>query len=175
MKYLLTLLLVLPVIFSLHSFARAAEVDTTFAVVTYSGIDRLREFNKKVGASIGFGFGFGSDRAGTPEETTRKQVDHLIGRVQEILDMRPERLHFRIEILNSSKEVQAIYLKEYGQKVNFIAFYSPRRETIYVGLNKLQRTVFAHEIAHAVIDRYFDKAPPVKVHELLAQYVEKQL
>lgn len=171
----MSLLLVFAVLVMLNGFASAAEVETTFAVVNYSEKSQLLAFNKKIGSSIGFGFGFGSDRSGTPDETTRKKVDHLIGRVQEILDMRPKGLHFKIKIFNKPKEVQAVYLKEYGHKVDFIAFYSPRSETIYVALSKLQRTVFAHEVAHAVIDRYFDKAPPVKVHELLAQYVEKQL
>jgi hypothetical protein len=89
--------------------------------------------------------------------------------------MRPKGLHFRIEIFTTDAEVQAVFKKEYNRQVDFIAFYSPRSETIYVANNKLRRSVFAHEIAHAIIDRYFDKSPPVKVHELLAQYVEKQL
>ena len=174
MNYLLPLLLALTVLLNLNSPAVAAEIDTSFAVVKYTDEDQLKTFNKKVGGSS-YGFVFGSDRTGTPGEKTRSEIDQLIGRVQEILDMRPEGLHFTIEIFNTPEEVQAVYLKEYGSKVDFIAFYSPRSETVYVATKKLRRTVIAHEIAHAIIDRYFDKAPPVKVHELLAQYVEKQL
>jgi len=172
MRYLLRLLMLLLFISPLYGLACAAEVDTAFSVVKYPDEALLRTFNKKVGSG---GFGFGSDSSGTPVETTRKQVDQLIGRVQEILDMRPANLHITIEIFETPEQVQAVYLKEYGHKVDFIAFYSPHNETIYLSSKKLRRTVFAHEIAHAVIDRYFGKAPPVKIHELLAQFVEQQL
>jgi len=154
--------------------ARAAEINTAFALIRYADDNLLKTFNKKVGSSK-YGFRFGRGSSGSLEDSAHKQVDELIGRVQEILDMRPKGLHFTIEILPTPKEIQAVYLKQYGRKVDFIAFYSPRSETVYFAANRLQRTVIAHEIAHAVIDRYFDKAPPVKIHELLAQYVEKQL
>ncbi len=174
MRYLLPLLLFLIVTGSPVDRAAAAEINTAFAVIQYTDEAQLKTFNKKVGSSS-YGFGFGRNNSGTPEATARKQVNRLIGRVQEILDMQPENLHFTIRILDSPHQIQAIYLKQYGRKVDYIAFYSPGNETVYFAAKKLRRTVFAHEIAHAIIDRYFDKAPPVKVHELLAQYVEKQL
>ena len=59
--------------------------------------------------------------------------------------------------------------------VDFIAFYSPKTKTVYFSLKDLYLKVFAHELAHAVIDHYFEKAPPTKIHEMLAQYVENQL
>ncbi len=174
MRYSLSLLLCLTVIGSLVARADAAEINTAFAVIKYTDEAQLKTFNKKVGSS-GFGFGFGRKNTGTPEATARKQVNQLIGRVQEILDMRPKKLRFTITILDTPQQVQAVYQQRYGRKVDFIAFYSPGDETVYFSLKKLRRTVFAHEIAHAVIDRYFEKAPPTKIHELLAQYVEKQL
>lgn len=174
MRYLLTLLLILVAIGFPATRSEAAEINTAFAVIKYTEEAQLKTFNKKVGSSS-YSFGFGSKSTGTPEAKARKQVNLLIGRVQEILDMRPEGLHFNIVVLDSPQQVQAIYLKQYGRKVDFIAFYSPGTETVYFAANKLRRTVFAHEIAHAIIDRYFNKAPPVKIHELLAQYVEKHL
>jgi len=171
MRYLLPLLLLAALIIRAIPVC-AAEIDTAFTVVKYTDESQLKTLNKRVSERI---FGFGSSKAETLVETSRAQINHLVGRVQEILDMRPPGLHFTIELFEDPDQVQAIYLKQYGRKVDFIAFYSPRSETIYVAVNKLRRNVLAHEIAHAVIDRYFDKAPPVKIHELLAQYVEKQL
>jgi len=153
---------------------QAAEIMTTFARISYADEQMLNAFNQKIGASA-FEFGFGRKVATNPQEKAQNQVDQLVGRVQEILDMRPAGLKFAIELLPAPADVQKIYLQQYQRKVDFIAFYSPRNETVYFAINKLQRNVFAHEIAHAIIDRYFDKAPPVKIHELLAQYVEKQL
>lgn len=174
MRYLLPLLLTLVAIASPANHADAAEINTAFAVIKYADNAQLKTFTKKVGGNS-YGFSFGRKSSGTPEETARKKVNLLIGRVQEILDMRPSSLHFTIELHDSPQQVQAIYLKQYGRKVDFIAFYSPGTETVYFAANKMRRTVIAHEIAHAIIDRYFDKAPPVKIHELLAQFVEKQL
>lgn len=174
MRYLRPLLLTLVTLGFLVMQGNAAEIKTAFAVITYADESLLKTFNKKVGRRR-YGFGFSQKNSSTAAKIARKQTDQLIGRVQEILDMRPNGLHFTIEILATPKQIQQVYFKEYGRTVDFIAFYSPRSETIYFAANKLQRTVIAHEIAHAVIDRYFDKAPPVKVHELLAQYVEKQL
>ncbi len=174
MRYQRPLLLLLVILGLMAGQASATELKSAFALIKYADVKLLKTFNKKV-VSSRYGLGFGAKGSGTAEETAIKQADMLIGRVQEILDMRPKGLHFGIEILASTKEVQAVYLKEYRRKVDFIAYYSPRSETVYLAANRLQRAVIAHEIAHAVIDRYFDKAPPVKIHELLAQYVEKQL
>lgn len=153
---------------------QAAEIATAFTRISYADEQLLNAFNQRVGTST-FGFGFAKKSVSNPQETAKNQVDQLVGRVQEILDMRPVGLKFAIELLASPGEVQSIYQQQYQRRVDFIAFYSPRNETVYFAVNKLQRNVFAHEIAHAIIDRYFDKAPPVKIHELLAQYVEKQL
>ncbi|MCF6178390.1 MAG: hypothetical protein L3J63_03240 [Geopsychrobacter sp.] len=173
MKYLLPLLLLVVLGLSVQQSA-AAEINTAFALIKCPDQKLLKTFNQKV-RSRGYGFGFGHKKSGNPQETARRQVNQLIGRIQEILDMRPKNLHFTIQILSSPQEVQATFFKEYNRKVDYIAFYSPRSETVYLSTKKLRRTVLAHEMAHAVIDRYFGKAPPVKIHELLAQYVEKQL
>jgi len=153
---------------------QAAEIVTAFTRISYADEQMLNAFSQKIGTSA-FGFGFGRKTAANPQEKVQNQVDQLVGRVQEILDMRPAELKFAIELLPAPADVQKIYLELYQRRVDFIAFYSPRNETVYFAINKLQRNIFAHEIAHAIIDRYFDKAPPVKIHELLAQYVEKQL
>lgn len=152
----------------------AAEITTAFTQIRYADDQLLGVFNQKI-TSSSFGFGFGKKTGSNPRETAHQQVDQLVGRVQEILDMRPAGLKFTIVLLPGPADVQKIYRQQYQRNVDFIAFYSPRDETVYFAVNKLQRNVFAHEIAHAIIDRYFDKAPPVKIHELLAQYVEKQL
>jgi hypothetical protein len=153
---------------------QAAEITTAFTRINYADEQLLNTFNQKISTSA-FGFGFARKSASNSQETAQKQVDQLVGRVQEILDMRPPGLKFTIELLPAPDDVRNTYMQLYQRRVDFIAFYSPRNETVYFAVNKLQRNVFAHEVAHAIIDRYFDKAPPVKIHELLAQYVEKQL
>jgi len=78
-------------------------------------------------------------------------------------------------MLPSDEEVQAVYKKKYREDVDFIAFYSPRDKTIFVSVPDTNLGVLAHEIAHAVIDLYYGRATPLKIHEVLAQYVESHL
>ena len=95
--------------------------------------------------------------------------------VQEILEMYPAKLRFTITLLPSKKEVQEQYRQQYDRDVEFIAFYAPETDTVYVSVKDIDLHVFAHELAHVIIDHYFNRAPPVKIHEVLAQYVETQI
>jgi len=76
--------------------------------------------------------------------------------------------------LPTEVEVQQAYEQIYARKTTYIAFFSPQTETVYFALNRLTTQVFAHELAHVVMNAYFLNAPPEKIHEVLAQYVEKQ-
>ncbi|MEA3545471.1 MAG: hypothetical protein U9R69_09675, partial [Thermodesulfobacteriota bacterium] len=109
------------------------------------------------------------------QSEVRKKINQLNGRVQEILEMKPPNMKFNIVLLPNKKEVQKVYRKLYKRNVNFIAFYSPSDRTAYYSVKDLRLRVYAHEIAHAVINHYFDKDPPVKIHEMLAQYVETKI
>jgi hypothetical protein len=48
----------------------------------------------------------------------------------------------------------------------------PEGNTIYVSLKDVSLGMLAHEVAHAIISSYFVVAPPEKVQEVLAGYVE---
>ncbi len=154
-------------------FADAAEVKTAFATVHYETKDSLKYFNYKIGCDSDDGVCLNSKHL--PEISAGMLISSIVDRIQNILGMKIAGLNFHIHLLSSEKDVQYVYKKIYGKDVNYIAFYSPRKETIYIAIDTLRRTVLTHEITHAIVDRYFKRSPPVKVHELLAQYVEKQL
>lgn len=154
--------------------AFTAELKTRHATLIYTGEEQLRRLDLQLRLG-GRGFSFGNSSSATMDNRIKEKIDRICGRVQEILAMKPAALSFQIQLLPTRKEVQEIYQQQYQRRVDYIAFYSPRSETVYFSVKDLRLPVFAHEIAHAVIDRYFDKPPPVKIHELLAQYVEKQL
>ncbi|MEJ2201830.1 MAG: hypothetical protein P8X63_12580 [Desulfuromonadaceae bacterium] len=152
----------------------AQELLTRRCRIQFEGDEELRQFNKRV--SLGtFSFRFGKQDRVTVEEEVKRKVNLTLARVQEILDMFPRELKFEIFLLPSEKEVQAIYLEQFAQEVSFIAFYSPKTNAAYFSVQDIDMGVFAHELAHVVINHYFDNAPPVKIHELLAQYVESQM
>ncbi len=52
------------------------------------------------------------------------------------------------------------------------SLYIPSINTIYISFNDATAGMLAHEMAHAVISTYFVVAPPTKVQEILAGYVE---
>ncbi|MBL7072103.1 MAG: hypothetical protein ISS26_08075 [Candidatus Omnitrophica bacterium] len=92
----------------------------------------------------------------------RSRVDRIIERVQTVLDMYPE--DFRVDI----------YLTT-GYKGGYIAFYSFDKETITVYTDRVTDGVLAHEIAHAVMHRYFEVPPPRKIQEILCRYADSHL
>jgi hypothetical protein len=56
-----------------------------------------------------------------------------------------------------------------------VAFYSHGSRTIVISIDDITDRILAHEIAHAVICAYFLPPPPVRMQEILAQYVDKHL
>jgi len=177
MRYLSCLslfLLLLPSLLGVTAKAHSAELQTSYATLIYSDNVQLKAFNKKVRLG-GLRFSFSKSSVVKLEAEVEQKINQICGRVQEILEMTPKDLNFRIQLLPDSREVQKIYQRQYQRKVDFIAFYSPRTKTVYFSVKDLRLRVFAHEIAHAVLDHYFENPPPVKIHEMLAQYVEKQL
>ena len=95
-------------------------------------------------------------------DPAKNAVDGIIERVISILDMLPD--NFRIDIY-----LHPTYAT--GQ----IAFYDNKTKSITVYADKVTDGVLAHEIAHAVINAYFDIPPPKKIQEILAQYVDRHL
>jgi hypothetical protein len=80
-----------------------------------------------------------------------------------------------LQILHSAAEVRAVYLRQYRRRVEFIAFYSPKANTVYISAPDVTLRVVGHELGHSVIEHYFHPSPPVNIHELMAQYVEKYI
>ena len=59
--------------------------------------------------------------------------------------------------------------------VDYIAFYSPKKNTVFYAAAKTKLRVVAHEIGHVVAEHYFAISPPPKIHEVLAQYAESHI
>lgn len=92
----------------------------------------------------------------------KNAVDRITERVQSILDMFPDNFHVDIDLYPAYKK-------------GFIAFYSHNKRVINVYADRVTDGVLAHEIAHAVINAYFDTPPPAKMQEILTQYVDRHL
>ncbi len=154
--------------------AFASELKTQYTIVTYDKEEQLRKFNREV--SFGsLSYLLRNRRSITSDDEVRNKVDVLVERVEAILDMFPRDLKFRIVLLSNDREVQRVYKNRYGAAVDYISFYSPRDKTVYISVDDVRLGVLAHELAHVILDFYFGVSPPVKIHEVLAQFVETHL
>jgi len=156
------------------SAANGLEVKTRNASVIYEKEDLLRKFNRNV--RLGRLSYAARDRTSiTVEDEVRNKVDVILERVKAVLAMFPGNLNFTIILLQSDTDVQKVYTGKFGKKVDFISFYAPRDKTVYISVDDVRLGVLAHELAHVVIDFYYETPTPVKIHEVLAQFVESHL
>ena len=106
-------------------------------------------------------------RIGTP-------ADNLYERAEILLDMFPDG-KADVVLFDSAKGVQEKFAELHNKQTDYIAFTSRTKRTIFISVADASIRVFAHEIAHAIIHRYFTEPMPVKWHEFMAQFVEKHI
>ena len=128
---------------------------TKYTRVYYTEEKDMDDFLWRLGGSR---FEYSSDTS-----LASNRIDRIIERVESILDMRPK--NFNI----------AIYLDDGPLNPERRAFYDHKTRAIYVSVENSSEGVFAHEIAHAILNQYFSSPPPSKIQEILAQYVDKYL
>ena len=103
------------------------------------------------------------------------KIDFIVDKTKAILNMFPDDIAFKIAVCESTGELQKNYALIYGKTTDFIAFYSPKINMIYFSINNVELQIIAHEFAHMIIEHYFKVSPPVKIHEILANYAEKAI
>jgi len=144
---------------------------TAYAEIRYAGDKDLFAFTRNIGSGLSF-------LSESPEKNpllARNRVDRIVDMVESLLDMRPPGFRFSIQIFRSQAELDGAYhgLGMMGDAP--AAYYSHTTRSIAVSLDNITDRVLAHEIAHAVICRYFGTPPPMRMQEILAQYVDKHL
>ncbi len=169
-RALTAILLLVP----LSPAAFALELETKHTTVVYDDARQLGAFTSSVRMG-GLGYLLWGKKSVTAPDEARNKVDAVVEKVMTILEMVPAEFHFKITLLATREDVQAVYKQKFSRLSDFIAFYAPQEQTIYVSVDDVNLAVFSHEVAHAVIDHYFEVSPPSKIHELLAQYVEAQI
>ncbi|MEE8185117.1 MAG: hypothetical protein V3T96_01795 [Thermodesulfobacteriota bacterium] len=173
------LLAIVIIIFTLSSYpvpsvsaneSEKRSYKTQYATIYYTQEDELYSFAKRITASR------------SPTTTYKRnqvfiknKIDRIVYRVKVILDMHPADFHFSIYLYNTYRDLQEVYRGMDVMGKMPIAFYSHRLKAIYISLENLNDGVFAHEVAHAVINAYFGTPPPLRMQEILAQYVDKHL
>ena len=147
----------LTVFFFFQNAAGAAlenSIETRFATIQYNDEDQLRDFLWRItGQRVALA---------DSSDLVKNRVDELVGRVEAMLEMYPEGLHFFISFKALSTQ-------------GTVAEYSHATRTILVVLDRVTDGILAHEMAHAVMNAYFPVPPPEKAQEILAQYVDAHL
>ena len=153
--------------------ATALEIEARYCTITYSNSDELREFNHdlymgRLRSQI-------KNSGDTVGDEVAAKINFIVEKVMAVLDMFPSDIRFSIVIQPTEKEVQQDFYNIYHVKVEYIAFYSPSKNTVFYSFNNINLRVAAHEIGHVVVEHYFKISPPQRIHELLAQFAEKHV
>jgi hypothetical protein len=143
---------------------------TQYTTIYYSQEDELYDFAKRISVS-----GFPTSVYERNPIILKNRADRIVYRVMLVLDMHPTDFHFNLHLFNTYRELKEVYRNKGALGKAPIAFYSHRSKAIYISLENLNDGVFAHEVAHAVINAYFGTPPPARMQEILAQYVDKHL
>jgi hypothetical protein len=159
---------------SLLSPARGLELETRYATVVYEDMGILRKFNNKLKMGR-LNYLLFDKTNETVEDEVRNKIDLIVEKAKTVLDMYPDDLKFTIEIHKSTEGVDDAHFRIYGTRKGYIAFFSPEENTVFYGAKKTTLRVVAHEIGHVVVENYFKVSPPVRIHEVLAQYAEMHI
>jgi hypothetical protein len=141
----------------------------------YNSVEDLREFNDNLSLTRQLSAMVHQKNPATIEEEVLAKLDIVIEKVEVVLDMFPNNLAITIRILKDRSTVSGVYLQKYNKRVDYVAYYSLSEDTIYFSARDASIRVVAHEIAHAVIDHFFEVRPPYTMHELMAQFAEKHV
>lgn len=148
------------------------KISTRYATVSYQNETLLRLLNKRIKlGSLDYLLKRRASGELSLQDQVSGKIDIIIERVETILEMRPRNFKVDIIVVRTSDDVKALYKRKYHRDVDFIAFYSPMGKSVYISTDEVESSILAHELAHAVIDQYFGVVAPVKIHEILANYV----
>jgi hypothetical protein len=150
---------------------RSHGYSTLYATIFYDKAEDLYRFTRNIGSGISF-------LGESPERhplLVRKRVDMIVNKVMALLDMRPADFHFSIYLCRTASEVETAYRRLGMTGPVPLSFYSHLTRSITVSLDDINDGMLAHEIAHALICAYFVTAPPSRMQEVLAQYVDSHL
>lgn len=154
--------------------AAGFEIQTRYATIEYENAKDLQRFNRKLRMGS-LGFRLSGKKNETVEDEVRNKIDVIVEKVEVVLEMFPDDMKFKIVICDSMKGVREEYKRIYGVERDYIAFYSPGRDTVFYSAKNINLRIASHEIGHVVAEKYFDVSPPVKIHEVLAQYAERHI
>ncbi|MFA5157021.1 MAG: hypothetical protein WC532_06490 [Candidatus Omnitrophota bacterium] len=163
-------------------FGSARRVEGKYFTVYYASQVDPAELSQKLNIGVedrvltgGSTEKWGSDYAGGSADSLADMVDTLFLRVSDILDMHIYSFHGNIKVCRNEAQLSNLYKEFFGREPENHTLFVADLNTIYTSPDNFTKEVLGHEIAHAIMSRYFVVQPPIKVAEVLAGYVEYQL
>ena len=153
----------------------ADEIKTKYAVIKYDNSKQLQRLNNTLHLSRGLAYELQKKNTITIQDEIAAKFDILIEKVKVVVDMYPEQLKYDVHLFWTAKDAQNALLKRYNKQVNFISFYSRGDNLLYLSVEDAELHVVAHELGHVVVEHYFGRSPPVRMHEVMAQYAETHI
>ena len=153
-------------------------LETRYTVIRYRDLKDLKRFVGKINYSASQSglkglFGIAGDAGDAA--AMRRRIDSLFQRVQAILDMRQTSEKAIINVYADKGSLRRAYADLIGGKCQVRAWYYFDNKTIYINAGDVHEGILAHEMAHHIIDHYFDVRPPRATAEILARYVDEHL
>lgn len=154
--------------------SEAIDLQSRYAVITFYDHDALIRFNDELYMGR-IGSQMRRNSGDTIEAEVISKIDFIVEKVMSTLDMLLPQLKFFIVIHPDEKSVQRDFREIYNIDVDYIAFFSPSRNTVFYSADNSALRVVAHEIGHVVAENYFPISPPQRIHELMAQFAEQHI
>jgi len=162
------------IVFSLLPFTCFAEtIETKYFTVSLCDGCSPSSFAQKINATGLFRLDALSKNDSDIRSVIKDGIDSLFLEVCDALDIGLKSYRGRIIVYPDIVEVnKAISGDSQIIEASLPSVYIPSHNTIYISFNDATAGMLAHEMAHAVISTFFVVAPPPKVQEILAGYVE---
>ncbi|MDD4183176.1 MAG: hypothetical protein PHT53_05085 [Candidatus Omnitrophica bacterium] len=148
-------------------------IETKYFKVSICEGCSLSSFAEKINATGLFRLDTLSKNNSDIRSVIKEGIDSLFLEVCDVLNINLESYRGSLVVYPDVVEVsKAISGSAQIVEANLPSVYIPSHNTIYISFNDATAGMLAHEMAHAVISTYFVVAPPAKVQEILAGYVE---
>ena len=145
-----------------------------FTIYVKSGVD-LERLAMKVAVPASIKAIVRSGTGGFQADSLGDQLDLLYLAVYEILEVRLKQFQSSIKICDDADCLLSVAQRLFGQEIKAGGFYVVALDTLYIDSENVTLYIAGHELAHALLTKYFVVPPPERVQEVLAGYVEYQL
>jgi len=158
-------------------FGSAKKIEGKYFMLYYTSQLQISNLiqNLNITSSDNLMVGKPAEKKSSPEAELADMLDTLFMRVSDILDMHVYSFQGNIKVCEDTSQLKKIYKDLFNRDLTALSFFVGNLNTIYITADSFKREILGHETAHAVMTRYFVVQPPVKIHEILAMYVEYQL